>query len=83
MTEELLIPTAEALTVAWKRWREHGRIAVARMMIERGWPPSVYIVPCGFKSIVDTLLLDRLVVERRWRRRCVDRLRVGTTGKQR
>lgn len=39
-------------------------------------------MPRGFKSIVQTLLLDGLVVEWRRGRRGVDRLRVRATGKR-
>ncbi len=80
--QELLIPMTEALTIARETRRWHWRIPVAGMMIEHWWPPRLYVMPRGFKSIVQTLLLDRLVVEWRRGRRGVNRLRVRATGKR-
>jgi len=56
--QKLIIPTTEALTIARETRRWHRRIPVTRMMIEHRWPPRLYVMPRGFKSIVQTLLLD-------------------------
>jgi len=50
--QELLIAAPEALAIARENRRWHRRVPVTRMVIEPGCPPSLYVMPCGFKSIV-------------------------------
>ena len=79
--QKLLITATEALAIGLESRRRHGRIAVARMMIERRRPLIRDIVARGFKALLIALILDRLVVQRGRRRWSVDRLRVGTSEK--
>jgi hypothetical protein len=82
--QELPIATTEALTIAREARRWHWRVPITRMMIEHGGPTRLDIMPSGFKSIVEALLLDCLVVEcRRRRRGVINRLRVRATRKHR
>lgn len=50
--QKLLIAATEALSIALETRSRNWGIAITRMTIERGWPPRLYVMLCGFKSIV-------------------------------
>jgi len=79
--KELLIPTSETLTITRERRRRYRWIAVARMMIERRRSSRFNVVFSGFKTVVHSLLFNRLIVELRrwWRWWCIHWLRMRAT----
>ena len=64
LMQKLFVPMTKTLPVALETGRRHHRrIAVIWVPIERRFAPRGYVVACGYKAIVRTLLLDSLVVE--------------------
>ena len=82
MMQKLLIAAPETLTIAGnRRWRNR-RPAEPRMMVEHRRPANLDIVPRRLKPIMHSLLLHRLIVDRRRRRWGINRLRMRTTNQQ-